>query len=119
MSLEVSNMNLRRLVSTITASAVSLLASSHVVMAAAVEEVQQHQEVFRDYSQEALRLAREKVQAATTGSGAFGHGVPIFNTWSDTTMIALMISAVTIGVGLLYYVLKNKSQNAAMKVVTD
>jgi hypothetical protein len=118
MSLEVSNMNLRRLVSTITASAVSLLASSHVVMAAAVEEVQQHQEVFRDYSQEALRLAREKVQAAT-GSGAFGHGVPIFNTWSDTTMIALMISAVTIGVGLLYYVLKNKSQNAAMKVVTD
>ena len=46
-------MNLKRLVSTINASAVSLLASSHVVMAAAVEEVQQHQEVFRDYSQDA------------------------------------------------------------------
>ena len=45
MSQEVLNMNLKRLVSTITASAVSLLASSHVVMAAAVE-VQQHQEVF-------------------------------------------------------------------------
>ena len=53
MSLEVLNMNLKRLVSTITASAISLLASSHVVMAAAVEEVQQHQEVFRDYSQDA------------------------------------------------------------------
>ena len=107
-------MNLRRLVSTITASAVSLLASSHVVMAAAVEEVQQHQEVFRDYAQEALRLAREKVQAATS-SGAFGQGVPIFNTWSDTTIIALVLSAVTMGMGLLYYVLKNKSQNAAMR----
>ena len=52
MSQEVLNMNLKRLVSTITASAVSLLASSHVVMAAAVE-VQQHQEVFQDYSQDA------------------------------------------------------------------
>jgi hypothetical protein len=118
MSLEVLNMNLKRLPSTITASAVSLLASSHVVMAAAVEEIQQHQEVFMDYSQEALRLAREKVQAATS-SGAFGHGVPIFNTWSDTTMIALMLLVSAIGVGLLYYVLKNKSQNAAMKVVIN
>jgi hypothetical protein len=52
-------MNLKRLVSKITISAVSLLASSQVVTAAA-EQVQQHQEVFRDYAQEALRLAREK-----------------------------------------------------------
>src|SRR5215204_3425092 len=105
MSSEVVNMNLKR----------SVLASSHVVTATA-EEVQQHQEEFRDYSQEALRLAREKVQAATS-SGAFGHGVPIFNSRSDTTS-ALVLSAVAMGVGLLYYVLKNKSQNAAMKVTT-
>src|SRR5215207_1698095 len=117
MSPGVVNMNLKRSVSKMTTSAVSLLASSHVITATA-KEVQQHQEELRDYSQEALRLAREKVQAATS-SGAFGHGVPIFNTWSDTTMIALMLLVSAIGVGLLYYVLKNKSQNAAMKVVIN
>jgi hypothetical protein len=67
-------MNLKRLVSKITISAVSLLASSQVVTAAA-EQVQQHQEVFRDYAQEALRLAREKVQAATS-SGALDMEFP-------------------------------------------
>jgi uncharacterized protein HemX len=109
-------MNLRRLISIITTSALSLLASVHVAVA---QEIQEHQqEVFRDYSQEALRLAREKVQAATS-AGAFGHGVPIMNTGSDLAVMALILSAFAIGAGVLYYVLKKKSQNAVTKVITS
>lgn len=89
-------MNLRRLISTITTSAISLLALSHLAVA---EEIPQHQEVLRDYSQEVLRLARERVQAATS-SGVFGHGVPILNTWTDTTLIVSMLAIFAVGVGV-------------------
>jgi hypothetical protein len=82
-------MNLRRLVSTIVTLAISLLASSHSVVAA--EEVHEHQEVVRDYLEEIIRLMRERVQAATS-SGPFEHGVPILNTWMDTALMGFLLA---------------------------
>jgi uncharacterized membrane-anchored protein YhcB (DUF1043 family) len=111
-------MNLR-LISTITTLAISLLASSHMAVAAVAEEEPQ-QEVFRDYSQEAIRLAREKVQEATS-SGAFGHGVPILNTWTDMNMIAILLAvvAVGVGIGIIYYAFRNKNQKTATSLVSN
>jgi phage terminase Nu1 subunit (DNA packaging protein) len=63
-------MNLRRSILTITTSAISLLASSQLVVAA--EEVHEYHEVLRDTLEEVLRLARERARAATS-SGALGH----------------------------------------------
>lgn len=63
--LEVHQMDLRKLMSAIiTISAILLLASSHLTVAAEEEIQESQQEVFRDYSQEVLRLAREKVEEA-------------------------------------------------------
>jgi hypothetical protein len=75
-------MDLRILISTvITTLAISLLASSHLAVAAAEETMYKPQ-------QEALRLARERVEEATS-SGAFRHGVPMLNTWTDMNTIAV------------------------------
>lgn len=105
-------MNLRRLILTITTSAISLLASSQLVVAA--EEVHEHHEVLRDYLEEVLRLARERVQAATS-SGALGHGVPILNTWTDMNLVAVLLAIVAVGGGgaaILYHATK-KNRNIA------
>ena len=115
-------MNLRRLISTIiTTLAISLLASSHMAVAAEQEAMYKpQQEVFRDYSQEVLRLARERVGEATS-SGAFGHGVPILNTWTDINTIAILLAiiAVSIGVGIIYHVFRNKNQKAATSLISN
>jgi hypothetical protein len=104
-------MNLRRLILTITTLAISLLASSQLVVAA--EEVHEHHEMLRDYSEEVRRLARERVQAATS-SGALGHGVPILNTWTDMNLVAVLLAIVAVGAGvaILYHALK-KNRNIA------
>ena len=104
-------MNLRRLISTITTLAISLLASSQLAVAA--EEVHEYPEVLRDYSEEVLRLARERVQAVTS-SGAVGNGVPILNTWTDANMVAVLLAILAVGAGvaILYYALKT-SRNVA------
>jgi hypothetical protein len=82
-------------------------------LAVAAEEVHEHPEVLRDYSEEVLRLARERVQAVTS-SGYVGNGVPILNSWTDANMVAslLAILAVAVGVAILYCALKT-SQNVA------
>ena len=113
-------MDLRRLISIITTSAISLLASSHMAVAAEEEMPEPQQEVFRDYSQELLRLARERVEEATS-SGAFGHGVPIFNTWTDMNLITVLLTiiAVGVGVGIIYHVFRNRNRYAATSLVPN
>ena len=114
-------MDLRKLISTIISiSAISLLASSHLAVAAEEEMHRPQQEVFRDYSQEAIRLARERVEEATS-SGAFGHGVPMLNTWTDMNMIAVLLAvvAVGVGVGIIYHAFRNKNEKAATSLVSN
>jgi len=90
-------------------------------VAAAEEEMHEsRQEVLRDYSQEVLRLARERVEEATS-SGAFGHGVPMLNTWSDMNLIAVLLAIVAVGVGvsMLYHAFRKKNRNAATSLVPN
>jgi hypothetical protein len=115
-------MDLRRLISTIiTISSISLLAPSHLAVATAEEAIYKpQQEAFRDYSQEVLRLARERVEEATS-SGAFGHGVPILNTWTDMNMVAILLAIIAVGIGvvIIYYALRNKNQKTATSLVSN
>jgi hypothetical protein len=70
-----------------------------------------------DLSQEVLKLAQAKVQAATN-PGAFGHGVPILNSWIsgiDITsmlelsgLIAVIVTATGIGGAIMYYIFRKK-----------
>jgi hypothetical protein len=47
--------------------------------------------------------------------------VPILSTWTDVNIIAILLAvvAVGIGVGIIYYVLRNKNEKAATSPVSN